>query len=126
MGVLTRFTLVSFAKGKRIPLQSGTQKRKQLNKKVMKNNIVFHARFYPENSKGNRIIIDKAEFSDPNMAKDVFYFLQKREDKAKRGYFLGLMMNDKPFFKTSFNTEEKKVFDEEVREDFDNLIRGYN
>lgn len=92
----------------------------------MKNNIVFHARFYPENSKGNRIIIDKAEFSDPNMAKDVFYFLQKREDKAKRGYFLGLMMNDKPFFKTSFNTEEKKVFDEEVREDFDNLIRGYN
>ena len=72
---------------------------------------------YPQNNKGNRLIIDKAEFTDGNRALDcVFYYIQHHK-KLKKSYFVGIEWDEKTDARFSLLRDEYDVIQEEGRQE---------
>ncbi len=78
--------------------------------------VLTFAAIYPQNTKGNRIVIDKAQFTDPNRANDlVFYAIQKAK-KLKRSYFIGIEDGDEINLKMNVLKDEHDIILSEGRE----------
>lgn len=51
---------------------------------------ITFARIYPENTGENKIIVDKATFTDPNRANQFALYEKKKAERLKISYFIGI------------------------------------